>query len=231
MGLSDGSMRNLQFTTTSGEATSEVAINASGRISDDNDEQVLWSKFKKGNEEAFSALYKRYIVDLFNYGEIITSDHELIEDSIHDLFVDLWNKRDTIAQASSVRFYLYKGLKRKIVKNLKKKRKIPLRDSFKDHDFEIVLSHDFGLIAGEISDLQKQSLLKALNLLTPRQKKALVLRFYDGLDFTEIAELLEISKKSTYTLIYRALAVMKENIGKILLWLVFIQLNNAHLQL
>jgi RNA polymerase sigma factor (sigma-70 family) len=222
MGLSEGSMRNFQFTTNSGEATSEGAINASGRISDEKDEQFLWSKFKQGNEEAFSALYKRYIVDLFNYGEIITSDHELIEDSIHDLFVDLWNKRDAIAQASSVRFYLYKGLKRKIVKNLKKKRKIPLKDSFKDHDFEIVLSHDFGLIAREISDLQKQSLLKAMNQLTPRQKEAIVLRFYDGLDFIEIAELLEISKKSTYTLIYRALSVIRGNMKNILLWLIFI---------
>jgi len=224
MGLSDGLTRDLQFTFTSGEVTSEAESKAGRRISDEKDDQALWGQFKQGNEVAFSALYKRYITALFNYGEIITSDHELIEDSIHDLFVDLWNKRDTIAQATSVRFYLYKGLKRKIVKNLKRKRRLPLKESFNDHDFEIVLSHDFGLIAGEISALQKESLLKALNQLTLRQKEAIVLRFYDGLDFSEIAELLEISKKSTYTLIYRALAVMKENMGNILLWLIFIHL-------
>ena len=224
MGLSDGLIRDIQFTSTPREIISEAESKASRRISDEKDDQVLWSQFKQGNEVAFTSLYKRYIVVLFNYGEIITSDHELIEDSIHDLFVDLWNKRDTIAQATSVRYYLYKGLKRKLVKNLKRKRKIPLRDNFKDLDFEIVLSHDFGLIAGEVSDLQRESLLKALNQLTPRQKEAIVLRFYDGLDFSEIAKLLEISKKSTYTLIYRALTVMKENIANILLWLIFIHL-------
>jgi RNA polymerase sigma factor (sigma-70 family) len=154
---------------------------------------------------------------LYNYGEIITSDRELIEDSIHDLFVELWKNRKTIAQADSVRYYLYKGLKRKIFKNLEKKRKLPLKEAFHDHDFEIVLSHEFGIIAGEISTIKKEQILKALNELSRRQKEIIVLRFYDGMEFSEIAKLLDISQKSTYTLLYRALAAMKGSMGNILL--------------
>lgn len=223
MGLSSEKKRDLQFTLTRGGKTSEVENNASKNVQRGNDDTVLWRQFKDGNEVAFSTIYKRFIVALFNYGEIITSDRELIEDSIHDLFVELWKKTDSIAQVESVKYYLFKGLKRKIVKNLEKKRKLPLMEAFKDHDFEIVLSHEFGLIAGEVSAIQKESVLKALNQLSRRQKEVIVLRFYDGMAFSEIAKLLDISQKSTYTLVYRALAAMRGSLKNILLFLIIIQ--------
>ncbi|EPR67307.1 RNA polymerase sigma factor [Cyclobacterium qasimii] len=224
MGLSSEKKRDLQFTLSRGGKTVEAGKNSSKNVQNGNDDTVLWKQFKAGNEVAFSAIYKRYIVALFNYGEIITSDKELIEDSIHDLFVELWKKRESIAQAESVKYYLFKGLKRKIIKNLEKKRKLPLKEAFEDHDFEIVLSHEFGLIAGETSALQKESILKAINQLSRRQKEVIVLRFYDGMAFSEIAKLLEISQKSTYTLVYRALAVMKDNLENILLLLITMHL-------
>ncbi|AKP52322.1 RNA polymerase sigma factor [Cyclobacterium amurskyense] len=217
MGLSSRENRDLQLTLTPEGETSEGGNTTSKNLKHSNDDTMLWRQFKAGNEVAFSALYKRYIVLLYNYGEIITSDRELIEDSIHDLFVELWKNRKTIAQADSVRYYLYKGLKRKIFKNLEKKRKLPLKEAFNDHDFEIVLSHEFGIIAGEISTIKKAQILKALNELSRRQKEIIVLRFYDGMEFSEIAKLLDISQKSTYTLLYRALAAMKGSMGNILL--------------
>jgi|GEM_PF-68584 len=223
MGLSSEKKRDLQFTFTRGGRTSEVVKDASKNGHSGNGDTVLWRQFKDGNEVAFSTIYKRFIVALFNYGEIITSDRELIEDSIHDLFVELWKKTDSIAQVESVKYYLFKGLKRKIVKNLEKKRKLPLKETFEDHDFEIVLSHEFGLIAGEVSAIQKENVLKALNQLSRRQKEVIVLRFYDGMAFSEIAKLLDISQKSTYTLVYRALAAMRDSLENILLFLIIIQ--------
>ena len=174
MGLSSRENRDLQLTLTPEGETSEGGNTTSKNLKHSNDDTMLWRQFKAGNEVAFSALYKRYIVLLYNYGEIITSDRELIEDSIHDLFVELWKNRKTIAQADSVRYYLYKGLKRKIFKNLEKKRKLPLKEAFNDHDFEIVLSHEFGIIAGEISTIKKAQILKALNELSRRQKEIIV---------------------------------------------------------
>ncbi|WP_339922315.1 sigma-70 family RNA polymerase sigma factor [uncultured Cyclobacterium sp.] len=223
MGLSSEKKRDLRFTLSRGGKTVEAEKNSFNNVQNGYDDTGLWKQFKTGNEVAFSAIYKRYIVALYNYGEIITPDKELIEDSIHDLFVELWKKRQSIAQVESVKYYLFKGLKRKIVKNLEKKRKLPLKEAFEDHDFEIVLSHEFGLIAGEITAMQKESILKAINQLSRRQKEVIVLRFYEGMAFSEIAKLLEISQKSTYTLVYRALASMKGSLENILLVLIVIE--------
>ncbi|MDO6438549.1 sigma-70 family RNA polymerase sigma factor [Cyclobacterium sp. 1_MG-2023] len=219
MELSGGENRDFQLTLTHGEKNTKVKGSFAKDAGQYNEDADLWAEFKAGNEMAFSALYERYIVALFNYGEIITADKELIEDSIHDLFVELWKNRNSIAQVESIRYYLYKALKRKIVRNLEKKRKSPLKESFKDHDFEIVLPHDLGIISGEITAIQKENILKALNQLSRKQKEVIILRFYDGLSFAEISGLLGISQKSTYTLVYRALASMKGSMDNKLLYL------------
>lgn len=183
--------------------------------SQDDEEYLLWGAFKNGSEVAFTHIYNQYIFSMFNYGEWITTDKELIEDSIHDLFVDLWRNRKSIGHAHSIRFYLYKALKRKIIKNLTLKKRLPLDDSCDAHDIQMTFSHEFELITQEVSEEQKMLLAKALNSLTKRQKKAVILRFYDGLSYVEIAELLSISVKSTYTLLYRAIDVLRGSYEKI----------------
>lgn len=187
------------------------------------DEYRLWAAFKNGNEKAFTTIYNQYVVSLYHYGEMITSDKELIEDSIHDFFVDLWKNRGNLAQVHSLKFYLYKGLKRKIIRNLSLKRKLPLNEITGDHDFEMVLSHEFNMIANEVSEQQKTNTLKALSKLSRRQKEAIILRFYDGLSYKEIGDLLSISVKSTYTLIYRAIDVLKQHLCALYILMIFLR--------
>ena len=59
----------------------------------------------------------------------------------------------------------------------------------------------------------KESLLKAINKLTPRQKEVLTLRFYDALSYEEIDALMMLPVKSVYMLVYRAIDALKQNIN------------------
>ena len=177
-----------------------------------NEESQLWAKFKQGDEDAFTCLYNRYVVQLYNYGERLHSDKTLIEDSIHDLFVQLWKNRASISQTDSVKFYLYKGFKNRLIKNLEKKRRLSYARISKDYQFEIVCSPEFDQIAEQVSVEQKETLLKAINKLAPRQKEALTLRFYDELSYEQIASLMMLPVKSVYMLIYRAIEFLKQNI-------------------
>lgn len=178
------------------------------------DEGLLWHEFKEGSEWAFTCIYKKYIVSLYRYGKRITPDKQLIEDSVHDFFVDLWRNRGSIGHARSVKYYLFKGLKRKIIKNLIIKRRLPGHEKLaEDYDFEMTSSHEYEIIAGQVSAEQKKRLFTAIDKLSKRQKEAVSLRFYKGLTYQQVATMLSISAKSTYTLIYRAIDVLKENIA------------------
>src|SRR5689334_20166503 len=78
-----------------------------------------WRSFKNGDKTAFSVLYRFHVGALLNYGSKISSDRALIEDSIQDLFYELWNSRRRISDPTSVKSYLFKALRYKIHRNAK----------------------------------------------------------------------------------------------------------------
>jgi RNA polymerase sigma factor (sigma-70 family) len=182
----------------------------------------IWDEFRKGNEQAFAYLYKHYIVMLYHYGNRQTPDRNLVEDCIQDLFIDLWRNRRTLGDTTSIKFYLYKALKRTLVKKLISQRNHPTdADIPEEYDFEMVLSPELELVAQQLSQEQKDRLLKALNALTAHQKQAIVLKFYDGLSYQDIASLLSMSIRSTYNLIYRAIGILRMHLEKIMAMLIF----------
>jgi RNA polymerase sigma factor (sigma-70 family) len=183
----------------------------------------IWDDFRKGNEQAFSYLYKRYVVTLYHYGNRKTPDRNLVEDCIQDLFIELWRNRQTLGDTTSIKFYLYKALKRKLVKKLISQRTHPTDAEIpEEYDFEMALSPELEIVAQQLSQEQKEKLLKALNALTQHQKEAIVLKFYDGLSYQEVATLMSMSVRSTYNLVYRAIGVLRVHIEKVLMMLLFL---------
>ena len=73
----------------------------------------IWDNFRNGQENAFVLIYNQFIDTLYNYGERLTDDRELIKDSVQDLFVDLWKNKEKLPQVTSVKYYLFKAYKRK----------------------------------------------------------------------------------------------------------------------
>jgi RNA polymerase sigma-70 factor (ECF subfamily) len=174
---------------------------------------AVWNEFRKGSELAFTALYKQYVYVLYHYGERITPNRQLIEDSIHDFFVDLWNHREGYGEISNLKFYLLKGFKYRLIKNIRKLRALPVEyDIAEDYNLEIVFSKEFEWISKQISEEKKRILLQGLNALTMREKEAITLKFYDGLTYEQIAELMSLSVKSTYKLVYRAIDALRKNL-------------------
>ncbi|MES2733691.1 MAG: sigma-70 family RNA polymerase sigma factor [Bacteroidota bacterium] len=188
--------------------------NVYGHLSDSE----IWKEFKSGSEEAFAFLYNQYVVPLYHYGNRLTTDRNMIEDNIQDLFIELWRNRATLGETNSIKFYLYKALKRRLIKNIINQRKQPFNlGSLDEYDFEMTLSPEFDLIAQQVSQAQKENLLAALNSLTSRQKEAITLKFYDELSYSEIASLMTMTIKAVYNLIFRAIEVLRANVEKVFL--------------
>lgn len=79
---------------------------------------ALWQAFKQGDRVAFERIYEQHIQPLINYGYKITTDRNLIQDCIQDLFVELWESRERLTNTDSVRFYLLKALRNKLIRHL-----------------------------------------------------------------------------------------------------------------
>jgi len=81
--------------------------------------QLVLSKFKTGDRNSFEEIYNEFSDQLFAYGAKITSDRELLKDCIQDLFIDLYKYNPSIKNPELLEFYLYKSLKRLIIKKRK----------------------------------------------------------------------------------------------------------------
>jgi DNA-directed RNA polymerase specialized sigma24 family protein len=58
---------------------------------------------------------------LFAYGIQIVKDRAVVEDCIHDLFIELWNRKAFLSSTDSIKLYVFKSLKKKSSKSLKGK--------------------------------------------------------------------------------------------------------------
>jgi RNA polymerase sigma factor (sigma-70 family) len=179
------------------------------RQDDWEEDRNLWHAFKEGNYAAFTQIYRQHVQALFNFGSKITPDRNLVEDAVHDLFVEIWKNRATLGEVNSVKYYLFKALKRKIIRTLSKKTPHSIAE---DYHFEIVFSHEFALINDQINEEQGKKLANALKDLSDRQREAIFLRFYDGLSYEEIASVMSVTIKTAYNFVYMALSQLRQSL-------------------
>jgi len=66
------------------------------------------------------------------------------------------------------------------------------------------------MISVEIEKSKLNELSKQLDNIPHRQKEALFLRFYSGLNYTEISKTMGINQQSAYNMVFRALGILRE---------------------
>lgn len=76
-----------------------------------NNDSQLWDSFLKGDNLSLEQIYRLYFDELYRYGLKWLKDVHLVEDVIQDLFVKLIRTRENLAQASSVKFYLFRAFR------------------------------------------------------------------------------------------------------------------------
>ena len=74
------------------------------------DDASLWRQLKKGDEQAFETLYRKYIRDLLHYGERMGMEEEVLKDLVQDLFIEIWKSRERLSDTDSAKFYLFRDI-------------------------------------------------------------------------------------------------------------------------
>jgi RNA polymerase sigma factor (sigma-70 family) len=173
------------------------------------DDILLWESFREGDRKAFATLFRTHYELLCRYGGKFTTDPNLLEDCIQELFIELWQAK-TRTTVISVRAYLLKSLKYKILKAYRKSRDVvPIADD--ETPFE--LSHESFLIAGEEDAEKKRLLLKALEQLSGRQKEIIYLKYYQNLSYAEVSEIMNINYQVARNLLYQAIRSLKNRLA------------------
>lgn len=178
-------------------------------------EAEIWLKFKEGDEEAFIWIYSNYFDVLYNFGRQFDLDPSFVKDQIQDLFVNLRNSRSRLSDLKSIKFYLFKSLRRRLFANHKRNYFfISLFHKQIERPFEIEFtdSHEVKLIKQSLDKDKSELLSKSMRKLSPRQKEAIMHFYYEGMSYEEVADIMDFKQvKSVRKLIYRAIETLRKD--------------------
>ena len=184
---------------------------------------IVWKNFQSGDKEAFAYLYNLHVEALFRYGTKLCKDVSLVQDSIQDIFIDLYVKRqNNKTDPENLRYYLILALKRDLIKKTKRNNRLT-EETEDDFRFKPEYSIEKVLIDKEEEAELNQNIHKMLSELPSKQKEAIYLRFNESLPYPEIAKVMNISIESVRKQVYRALKSMREMFDKktIIFWMLF----------
>jgi len=170
------------------------------------DDLALLNSFFKGNSDAFTLIYNKYANDLMAYGTGWGVDHETLKDAIQDVFYKLYTNRKSFENAKNLKLYLIRSLKNRILDL----RKISVETvSIENLEFTIQPMITDVLIEDEDRKTVEEQIETYLNLLTSRQREAIYLRYIDGMDYEEIAQILNMTAPAVRKLVCRGIARLR----------------------
>jgi RNA polymerase sigma factor (sigma-70 family) len=175
----------------------------------------IWTAFRQGNREALDYIFKQHASNLFAYGIRFTKDQDLVLDCIQDLFVELWNRRQSISETNSIKFYLLKSLRRRIARTLHgAKRLEAITGDAQYLEEKMNFSTEHFLVLQEADQSRKASVKRAIEGLTKRQRESIYLKFFQGLDNEAIASVMNLSEGSLSTLISQSIKALRVALQK-----------------
>ncbi|GGE52142.1 DNA-directed RNA polymerase sigma-70 factor [Pedobacter psychrotolerans] len=179
----------------------------------------LWQNFLKGDRLALNEIYNRNLSPLYHYGMRMLQDEEVVRDCLHNLFVKLWINQKNLKPTNNIKYYLISALRNTIInyKNAEKRfQKVELNEA---ETFDLKFSVESEYIKKEEQQEKMLKLSEAMNKLTARQKEVIYLKYYEEMDYDQIAEIMDLTKKGTYKLSARALEALREvlNVDKAIL--------------
>ena len=180
-----------------------------------------WQSLKDGKPEALSALFHQYYKSIFQYGQKLTNyNTELTKEIIQDLFFKLWERRATLGDVQSVKVYIFTAFRRELID---KERRLDVEEgylaSLNLNDYEEDSPEDLLLIEEkELSDAQK--IKKAMIKLPKRIKEAITLRYFEEMEYTEIAEIMNLKERTVYNFVHEGISLLRKE-----LTLIFVCMN------
>ena len=186
-------------------------------------DRELWAALKQSHEKALSDLFLAYAESLYNYGYMLCRNKELVEDCLQDLFLALWKKRRNLSDVQRVQPYLMIALRHRIQDACrKKKRTTPL--TVESHPLEqlgATSSIEEDWVASERESQQEKLIAQALAILPDRMRQAVYLRYFGGLEYADIAAIMDIRPQVAVNMVYRATKKLRAYSKEYSEWLFF----------
>jgi len=178
-------------------------------MSKPSDESLMLA-VAEGDLKAFEQLVLRHQEIVWRTAYRMVGDRQSAEDLAQEAFLRLFQAAVRYRPTASFCTYLYRIVVRASLDHLRKKRPRPGADLARVAELELSVEQQAEL--GERADLVQE----AVGGLPPKQRLAVVFRYYEGLSSAEIAEVMETTAKAVERLLARGRGTLRERLARLL---------------
>ncbi len=173
---------------------------------------LLVSLLKGGSDAAFQAIYKKYLRVLFDYVRKNIQRKEDCEEIIQDVFVSLWQNREG-AEIRSLRHYLFNAVRYKVIRYFQHQK---VKRKYEEHYKLFEAVYEASTEPERDPAVINKKLHAALEQLPERCRQALQLRLSENLSNSEIAQRMQITKKTVEMHLLKAFQLIRTRHKEIL---------------
>ncbi|SDH14135.1 RNA polymerase sigma factor, sigma-70 family [Dyadobacter soli] len=166
-----------------------------------------WQQFCAGDKSAFGELTELNYAALYHYGTRFTPDRDLIKDCLQDLFLEIWEKRETLSYIAAIKPYLFQSLRNNLIRRIRRQ---SVFSDIRDDDVEDDISPESDWIIQETDQLTSHRLKQAIDALPKRQKEALYLKYYENLSYEEIATVMGLQRQAVANYLQYGIQKLRE---------------------
>lgn len=156
-------------------------------------EHVLIAELKRGSKKAFDKIYSLYAGRLFSYCVKFTKNREDAEEIVQDVFIALWNNRETIRKEKTLNSLLFSISRYRVINAYRSSLNTPVYEDYVKYQDEIYIKDNFSRL--EYEEFVK-SIKVAIQKLPPTQQRVITLSRFSQLSNKEIAEELSLSEQT-----------------------------------
>ncbi|MBN2009666.1 RNA polymerase sigma-70 factor [candidate division KSB1 bacterium] len=165
----------------------------------------LLQQLAAGDERAYETLFKTYYSQLTVFARKYVDDMDVAKEIVQDFFVNLYEKHGSLNITTSIKAYLYTSVHNRCLNYLKH---VKTRD---EHHARIQQEADTHI---DLHDTIAQTeleyfIFQAIKELPPQCQKIFTMSRIDGMTNQQIADQLNISKRTVETHISKAIKILK----------------------
>lgn len=180
-------------------------VGSMGRLLSEQEEAQLLIGIRAGDQEPFDLLYLRVHAPLWRFAFTLLRSREEAEDVVHDVMLRFWQQREDIEIFTSLAAYLFSAVRRRSMDRLRKNHTIERISSTWPADSIPALGNSASVPLSDIENTEVAAQLnRALCRLSPIRRQILALRWAQHQDYSEIAQVMDMSQDAVRAQVSRA---------------------------
>jgi len=173
-------------------------------------DQQLASLLRDGDRAAFTEIYHRYKALLYIFAYKRIGQREEARDIIHELFLSLWTKHNTLEISTGLAPYLYTAVRNRIIDGIaRQKNAARYIESFQEYIDTANNTTDHLTRHNQLLALIE----KEIEALSPKMRQVFEMSRNTTLSRKEIAAELNLSEETVKSHMHHALKTLKTKLG------------------